>query len=222
MGAAAGVAAALRVDRRRQVVASAQGIAGSDGERHHRVPLRGSLHQAHASRAGPRRLACARSTPRARRASTGPRTVWEGPHGLLHGFANSRWKATGAQMTRRVRRTTGSAQTIAFKPYACGTMAPSVHRLCPSSSRREAYIEPEDRSQSIICETSRGDSSIASGNPLPPSRRPPNAYAGEVLASRIAWRMRLLHGNVGLEAFTDTANAADPAHASRLPRRSAT
>ena len=56
----------------------------------------------------------------ARAGFTGPRTVFEGVHGLFHGFANTTKgdydALTGDFGTRWV------TETLAFKPYPCGTM----------------------------------------------------------------------------------------------------
>ena len=61
-----------------------------------------------------------RAVELARAGFEGPRTVWEGTHGFLHGFANTTegdWaKLVGDFGERWI------AETIAFKPYACGTM----------------------------------------------------------------------------------------------------
>src|SRR5689334_20941402 len=116
MGAAAGVAAALRVDER--VFASAQGIAGSMAGGIIEYLAEGAstkrMHPGWAAQSGLRAVELARA------GFEGPRTVWEGTHGFLHGFANTTegaWdKLTGDFGERWV------AQAIAFKPYACGTM----------------------------------------------------------------------------------------------------
>ena len=116
LGAAAGVAAAMRVDS--AVFASAQGLAGSMASGIIEYLAEGTwtkrMHPGWAAQAG------LRAVELARRGFLGPRTVWEGTHGFLHGFANvegGAWdKLTGGFGERWLM------ETIAFKPYACGTM----------------------------------------------------------------------------------------------------
>ena len=63
----------------------------------------------------------------ARESFVGPRTVFEGVHGLFHGFAHTTEgdydALTGDFGTRWV------TDTLAFGPYPCGTMAQLLHRL---------------------------------------------------------------------------------------------
>src|SRR3954466_7932790 len=90
MGAAAGIAAALRLDDR--TFASAQGIAGSMASGIIEYLAEGTstkrMHPGWAAQAGLRAVALARA------GFDGPRTVWEGIHGFLHAFAHvdeGRW-----------------------------------------------------------------------------------------------------------------------------------
>jgi hypothetical protein len=114
-GRGGGVAAALKVDEK--TFASAQGIAGSMASGIIEYLSEGAstkrMHPGWAAQAGMRAVDLARA------GFEGPRTVWEGPHGFMHGFANTMdgaWDAmTGGFGERWV------SQTIAFKPYACGT-----------------------------------------------------------------------------------------------------
>ena len=57
------------------------------GRRHHRVPRRRRLDQAPACGLGGPRRACTRRAS-AQQGFIGPRTVFEGTHGLFHGFAH--------------------------------------------------------------------------------------------------------------------------------------
>src|ERR1700716_1525000 len=116
MAAAAGVGAALKLDERQMV--DALGIAGS---------MAGGIIEYLAEGAWTKRLHpgwAAQSGLRAallgRHGFLGPRTVFEGVHGLFHGFAHTttgNYDALigdfGAQWV---------TQTLAFKPYPCGTM----------------------------------------------------------------------------------------------------
>ena len=198
MGAAAGVAAALRVDE--ATFASAQGIAGSMASGIIEYLAEGTwtkrMHPGWAAQAGLRAVELARA------GFLGPRTVWEGTHGFLHGFANSAdgaWeKLTGEFGERWV------TQTIAFKPYPCGTM---IHPFIDCARRLAAEdIEPADIRE-IVCETAEGIVHRL-WEPLAAKQRPPNAYAAKFSVPYCV-AYAILHGNVGLDAFTD-AKAADP------------
>jgi 2-methylcitrate dehydratase PrpD len=83
--AAAGVAAAMRLDEK--TFASAQGIAGSMASGIIEYLAEGTstkrMHPGWAAQAGMRAVDLARA------GFDGPRTVWEGTHGFLHGFANT-------------------------------------------------------------------------------------------------------------------------------------
>ena len=125
MGAAAGVGAMLRLPAPQLV--DAFGIAGSMAGGIIEYLAEGAwtkrLHPGWAAQSGYRavRLALA--------GFQGPRTVFEGDHGFFHGYANLK-TGTGegrgegdfeAMLDGFGRRWVWP--TIAFKPYACGTMA---------------------------------------------------------------------------------------------------
>jgi 2-methylcitrate dehydratase PrpD len=202
MGAAAGVAAALRVDE--ATFASAQGIAGSMASGIIEYLAEGTstkrMHPGWAAQAGLRAVELARA------GFEGPRTVWEGTHGFLHGFANTlegSWdKLIGDFGDRWV------AQSIAFKPYACGTM---IHPYIDCARRLARHrIEPADISE-IVCETAEGIVHRL-WEPLDAKRKPANAYAAK-FSIPFCVGYALTYGHVGLEAFTqDTAR--DPRVAS--------
>ena len=198
MGAAAGVAAALRVDA--ATFASAQGLAGSMAGGLIEYLAEGTwtkrMHPGWAAQSGLRAVDLARA------GFLGPRTVWEGEHGLLHGFANTTegaWeRLTGAFGERWVM------ETIAFKPYACGTM---IHPYIDCARRLSAKNVGAGDIREIVCETAEGYVHRL-WEPIEAKRRPANAYAAKFsIPFCVAYAM--LHGHVGLEAFTD-ANAADP------------
>ncbi len=198
MGAAAGVAAALRVDE--ATFASAQGIAGSMASGIIEYLAEGTwtkrMHPGWAAQAGLRAVELARA------GFLGPRTVWEGTHGFLHGFANTTdgaWERLTGEFGER-----WVAETIAFKPYACGTM---IHPYI-DCSRRLAKGLDLDRIAAVECDTAEGIVHRL-WEPLAAKRRPPNAYAAKFSVPYcVAYAM--LHGPVGLEAFTDD-NARDTA-----------
>ena len=117
MGAVAGVGALLRVPEK--VLVNAFGIAGS---------LAGGIIEYLAEGAWTKRLHpgwAAQSGYRAVRLAMagfeGPRTVFEGQHGFFHGYANTSQGNFEALLDGFGERWLWT--TIAFKPYACGTMA---------------------------------------------------------------------------------------------------
>jgi len=199
MGAAAGVAAALGVDEK--TFASAQGIAGSLASGIIEYLAEGAstkrMHPGWAAQSGLRAVALARA------GFEGPRTVWEGAHGLLHGFANTLegdWaKLTGGFGEEWI------ARTIAFKPYACGTM---IHPYIDCARRLAAKVGDPAAIASIECDTAEGIVHRL-WEPLQGKRRPANAYAAKFsIPYCIAYALR--HGALGLDAFTDD-KARDPA-----------
>jgi 2-methylcitrate dehydratase PrpD len=205
MGAAAGVAAALRLDD--ATFASAQGIAGSMASGIIEYLAEGTwtkrMHPGWAAQAGLRAVALARA------GFLGPRTVWEGTHGFLHGFAHTTdgaWdRLTGEFGERWV------TPTIAFKPYACGTM---IHPYIDCARRLSRSLQGKAVT-SIECETAEGIVHRL-WEPLASKQRPPNAYAAK-FSVPFCVAYALLHGAVGLEAFTDE-NARDPAIAALASR----
>ena len=190
MGAAAGVAAALRVDE--ATFASAQGIAGSMASGIIEYLAEGTwtkrMHPGWAAQAGLRAVALARA------GFIGPRTVWEGTHGFLHAFANTSegaWDRLTSEFGQR-----WVMQDIAFKPYACGTM---IHPYIDCARRMaEQGLAPEGV-VSIECETAEGIVHRL-WEPLEGKRRPPNGYAAKFsIPYCVAYG--LVRGPVGLEAF---------------------
>jgi 2-methylcitrate dehydratase PrpD len=116
MGAAAAVSAALGLERRQ--IVDALGIAGSMASGIIEYLAEGAwtkrLHPGWAAQAGLRAALLARN------GFVGPRTVFEGTHGLFHGFAH-----TTAGDYDALTADFGESwliETLAFKPYPCGTM----------------------------------------------------------------------------------------------------
>ena len=199
MGAAAGVAAALRVDAR--TFASAQGLAGSMASGLIEYLAEGTwtkrMHPGWAAQAGLRAVELARA------GFLGPRTVWEGAHGFLHGFANTTDGAWDRLLEGFGERWV--METIAFKPYACGTMIhpyiDCARRISLSFGRASGRgFDAEDITQ-IACDTAEGYVHRL-WEPLAAKRHPPNPYAAKF---SIPWCLgyALVHGAVGLEAFTE-------------------
>ena len=198
MGAAAGVGAALRLERAPLV--NALGIAGSMASGIIEYLTEGTwtkrLHPGWAAQSGYRAAMLAKT------GFVGPRTVFEGKHGLFQGFAHDKdgnWDALlGEFGTRWV------AETIAFKPYACGTM---THPYIDCARRlREKGIKAEDVAE-ILCDTAEGYVHRL-WEPLFDKQRVPNGYAGK-FSIPYCIAAGLVLGNAGLDAFTDE-RAADP------------
>ena len=197
MGAAAGIAAALRVDEK--TFASAQGIAGSMASGLIEYLAEGTstkrMHPGWAAQAGLRAVDLARA------GFEGPRTVWEGAHGFLHGFANTTDGAWAAMTEGFGERWVSRA--IAFKPYACGTM---IHPYIDCARRLATNLGVSQITR-IECETAEGIVHRL-WEPLDLKQRPPNAYAAK-FSVPFCVAYGILHGAVGLEAFTEDS-ARDP------------
>jgi len=126
----------------------------------------------------------------------GPSTVFEGPHGLFHGFAHSvdgdfdvltgdfgaKWHLEG----------------VTFKPYATGTMnQPYVDcalRLARTGIRADDVVD-------ILCETAEGYVHRL-WDPLASKRRPPNAYAAK-FSTPFNIAVAFVTGGAGLDAFSE-------------------
>jgi 2-methylcitrate dehydratase PrpD len=164
MGAAAGVGAALGL-KARQIV-DALGIAASMASGIIEYLAEGAwtkrLHPGWAAQSGIRAALLARG------GFLGPRTVFEGTNGLFHGFAHTTQgdydALTGYFGTRWV------TETLAFKPYPCGTMA---HPYIDCAKRLAARsIKPNDVKE-LICEVAEGTVHRL-WEPLADKQRPPN------------------------------------------------
>jgi 2-methylcitrate dehydratase PrpD len=196
MGAAAGVAAAMGLEGGNFV--SAQGIAGSMAGGIIEYLAEGAwtkrMHPGWAAQSGIRAVELARA------GFVGPRTVWEGTHGLLHGFANTTegaWeKLTGDFGERWV------TETIAFKPYPCGTM---IHPYIDCARRLAKRGVKLDEIEAIVCDVGEGTVHRL-WEPLAAKRRPPNGYAAK-FSQPWCIAYALVHGQVGLEAFADACMA---------------
>jgi 2-methylcitrate dehydratase PrpD len=150
----------------------------------------------------------------ARAGFCGPRTVFEGTHGLFHGFANTTKgdydQLTGDFGDRWV------TETLAFKPYPCGTMTHSLHRLRPRLKARG--IKAEDIRE-IVCDVGEGTVHRL-WEPLAAKQTPQNGYAGK-FSTPYCIAAGFVRGSVGLRDFSDEA-VKDSWRWSHLPPRSAT
>jgi len=199
MGAAAGVGAALGLNAKQ--IVDALGIAASFAGGVIEYLAEGAwtkrLHPGWAAQSGYRAALLARG------GFVGPRTVFEGTHGLFHGFAHTTEGDYGALVgdfgTRWV------IETLAFKPYPCGTMA---HPFIDCARRLAARgIKPSDVKE-LICEVAEGTVHRL-WEPLAAKQRPPNGYAAK-FATPFILATGFVRGGVGLDAFTENA-VRDPA-----------
>ncbi|SDR80332.1 MmgE/PrpD family protein [Bradyrhizobium canariense] len=194
MGAAAGVGAALGLDAKQ--IVDALGIAGSMAGGIIEYLAEGAwtkrLHAGWAAQSGLRAALLARG------GFVGPRTVFEGVHGLFHGFAHTTQgdydALTGDFGTRWV------TDTLAFKPYPCGTMAQPYIDCARRLAARG--IKPEDVAE-IVCEVAEGTVHRL-WEPLADKQRPRNGYAAKFAVPYLL-ATGFVHGGVGLGAFTEAA-----------------
>ena len=194
MGAAAGVGTALGLDAKQ--IVDALGIAGSMAGGIIEYLAEGAwtkrLHAGWAAQSGIRAALLARS------GFLGPRTVFEGTHGLFHGFAHTAQGDYEALLgdfgTRWV------TDTLAFKPYPCGTMAQPYIDCARRLAARG--ISPEGVSE-IVCEVAEGTVHRL-WEPLASKQRPPNGYAAKFAVPYLL-ATGFVHGGVGLGAFSESA-----------------
>jgi 2-methylcitrate dehydratase PrpD len=194
MGAAAGVSAALDLNAKQLV--DALGIAASMASGIIEYLAEGTwtkrLHPGWAAQSGIRAALLARGR------FIGPRTVFEGRHGLFHGFAHTTQGNYGALTgdfgTRWV------TETLAFKPYPCGTMA---HPYIDCAKRLAARGIKAGDVKELVCEVAEGTVHRL-WEPLADKQRPPNGYAAK-FSTPFLLATGFVRGVVGLDAFTDAA-----------------
>jgi 2-methylcitrate dehydratase PrpD len=126
----------------------------------------------------------------------GPRTVFEGTHGLFNGFARSaagNYDAVTRDFGREWRML-----SLTFKPYATGTMnQPYID--CALRLARKGFAA--DDVAAVLCETAEGYVHRL-WEPLAAKHRPPNDYAAKFSAPfNIA--VAFVTGGAGLEAFSE-------------------
>jgi 2-methylcitrate dehydratase PrpD len=199
MAAAAAVGAALRLDRKQLV--DALGIVGSMAAGIIEYLAEGTwtkrMHAGWAAQSGLRAALLARA------GFTGPRTVLEGVHGLFHGFAHTT-KGDYAALIGDFG-TTWVTETLAFKPYPCGTM---THPYIDCARRLGARGIKAGEIKEMICEVGEGTVHRL-WEPLAAKQRPPNGYAGK-FSTPYCIAAGFVRGNVGLSDFSDAA-VHDPA-----------
>jgi 2-methylcitrate dehydratase PrpD len=196
MGAAAAVAAGLRLGETQ--FASALGLAGSMASGIIEYLAEGTwtkrMHPGWAAQSGYRAARLASG------GFLGPRTVFEGKHGLFHGFARD-------PVCDWSRLLSGFGEdwlmrNIAFKPYPCGTMA---HPYIDCALRLRAQGIAPEAIAAISCETAEGFVHRL-WEPLAAKQSPPNGYAAK-FSIPYAVAAAIVHGEAGLSAFEDAAVA---------------
>ena len=194
MAAAAAVASTLRLDK--QQTTDALGVAGSMAGGIIEYLAEGTwtkrMHPGWAAQAGLRAAYLGRA------GFSGPRTVFEGVHGLFNGFAHAQtgdWPALIGGFGE-----TWVTPKLAFKPYPCGTM---IQPFIDCAIRLRAKGVKASDIRAITCETAEGILHRL-WEPLPAKQRPPNGYAAK-FATPYCIAAGIVHGAVGLEHFTDTA-----------------
>jgi len=191
MGAAAACASALRLPPSQFV--NSLGIAGSMASGIIEYLAEGTwtkrMHPGWSAQSG------IRAADLARGGFIGPRTVFEGAHGLFHGFARtiegdwqklvdgfgSRWIARG----------------LAFKLHACGTM---TQPYVDCAARLAKQVRVEDIAD-VECEAAEGTLHRL-WEPLAAKQRPPNAYAAK-FSQPYCIAAGFVLGHAGLDAFTE-------------------
>ena len=192
MGAVAGVGAMLGAPE--AVLVNAFGIAGSMGSGIIEYLAEGAwtkrLHPGWAAQSGYRALRLAMA------GFEGPRTVFEGQHGYFHGYANT--SDGNFEALLNGFGTQWLWTTIAFKPYACGTMAHPY--IDCARAWRQRGIAPAQIAR-IECETAEGIVHRL-WEPLATKCAPQNAYAAK-FSIPYAIAVALLKDDAGLSEYTD-------------------
>jgi 2-methylcitrate dehydratase PrpD len=194
MGAALATSTALGLSPAAGV--SALGIAGSTASGIIEYLAEGAwtkrMHPGWAGQAGYRAALLARG------GFLGPRTVFEGKHGLFNGFARTTvgdWNELIGDFGRR-----WISRSLAFKPYPCGTMA---HPYIDCARRVHASGISPDSIVSIRCETAEGFVHRL-WEPLADKQAPPNGYAAK-FSIPYAVAAAVIRGDVGLADFSESA-----------------
>ncbi len=200
LGAAAGVSVALGLDAGR--TASAIGIAGSFASGLIEYLAEGAwTKRFHAGWAAQSGLRAARL---AQEGFAGPRTVIEGTHGFFHGFADDSIPRDYSYVTERLGELWW-AEKVAFKPYACGTMAqPFIDCAIALRSRKLDLAEIE----SIHCTVGEGTVHRL-WEPKEEKAAPSTTYSAK-FSVPYCIAVALVDGAAGLAQFSEN-RLADPA-----------
>jgi 2-methylcitrate dehydratase PrpD len=197
---AAAVAASVTLGLPAAKIAHAIGIAGSLASGIIEYLADGSwtkrLHAGEAAQSGIRAALLAEA------GFTGPATVLEGHHGFYRAFAPSR--APDFQPLLDALGSRWVTETIAFKPYACGTMT-QPYIDCAIELARSGVRAHEI--ESIVCEVGEGTVHRL-WEPLAAKQSPPNGYSAK-FSTPYCLAVGFLDGKAGFEQFTDE-RVADP------------
>ena len=190
LGAAAGVSSALRLDTGQWC--NALGIAGSMASGIIEYLAEGAwtkrMHPGWAAQAGYRAARMAQA------GFTGPRTLFEGEHGFFHAFANSDRCDFSAMLDGA--GVVWLAADIAFKPYACGTMA---HPYIDCARKLVAEGVSSEDVIAVECKTAEGIVHRL-WEPLAAKQHPPNGYAAK-FSIPYAIAVAMLRGDAGLDEY---------------------
>ncbi len=192
MGAALAASVALGLNQRQSV--DALGIAGSMSAGIIEYLAEGAwtkrLHAGWAAQSG---LQAARF---GQQGFLGPRTVFEGTHGLFYAFARSAQGDYGTLTEDFGRK--WYMDSITFKPYATGTMnQPYIDcaiRLSKKGIKAEDVVD-------VLCETAEGYVHRL-WDPLESKHRPANEYAAK-FSTPFNVAVAFVTGGAGLAAFTE-------------------
>ena len=194
LAAAAGVGAALRLDRRQMV--DALGIAGSMAAGIIEYLAEGAwtkrMHAGWSAQSG------IRAALMAQQGFSGPRTVLEGTHGFLHAFAHKTDAPYDLLVGDFGKRWV--TETLAFKLYPCGTM---THPYIDCARRLGTRNIKAADIREMICEVGEGTVHRL-WEPLADKQRPPNGYSAK-FSTPYCVAAGFVHGNVGLDSFTEAA-----------------
>ena len=194
VGAAAGVAVALKLNQKQTV--DALGVVGSMASGIIEYLAEGTwtkrMHAGWAAQSGMRAALLARA------GFSGPRTVFEGVHGLFHGFANTLEGDYDALIGDFGARWV--TETIAFKPYPCGTM---TQPYIDCARRIAARGVKADDITEMVCDVGEGTVHRL-WEPLASKQTPRNGYAGK-FSTPYCIAAGFVRGNVGLSDFSDAA-----------------
>jgi 2-methylcitrate dehydratase PrpD len=192
LAATAGVSAALRLDA--QAATSALGIAGSMASGIIEYLAEGTstkrMHAGWAAQSGIRAALMARG------GFDGPRTVLEGRHGFFKAFAPSRTP----DFTPVLEQLGESwiMDTIAFKPYACGTMTQPFIDCAIALAERGVKAE---QIRDIVCEVGEGTVHRL-WEDLAVKHRPRTAYAAK-FSTPFCMAVGFFDRKAGFEQFTE-------------------
>ena len=206
IAAAGGASAALGVPP--ATAASALGVAGSMASGIIEYLAEGTwtkrMHAGWAAQSGVRAALLARG------GFLGPRTVFEGTHGLYRAFAPSVPPDFERLLDGLGERWV--LDTVAFKPYACGTMTQPF--IDCAIALAESGVAAGDIAE-IVCEVAEGTVHRL-WEPLDVKHQPPTAYAAK-FSTPFCMAVAFVDRKAGLAQFTD-ARVRDP-HVLDLCRR---